>query len=34
MLFENYEAAELEFRLRRCGKSYEIVPVRIEELQE
>lgn len=30
MLFDDYETAQLEFRLRHCGKCYEIVPVRLE----
>jgi hypothetical protein len=33
MLCETYEDAQLEYRLRRCGKDYEIVPVRLEALE-
>ena len=33
MIFETYEDALNDFRWRRCGKSYEIVPVRVEELK-
>ena len=31
-LYETYESAEHDFRMRKCGKSYEIVPVRLEVL--
>ena len=34
MLWEHYEDALLEFRLRGCGKDYEVVPVRLEALEE
>lgn len=34
MLWENYEDATNEFRWRRCGKDYEVVPVRLEALEE
>lgn len=30
LLFETYEDAELEFRLRKCGKDYKIVRCRLE----
>lgn len=32
-LYETYDSAELDFRIRKCGKSYEIVPVRLEVLE-
>ena len=33
MIFESFEDAKYEFIARRCGKSYEIVPVRLEKLE-
>jgi hypothetical protein len=33
MTFERYEDAKLEYERRKCGKSYELVPVRIEALE-
>lgn len=33
MLFEDYTLAKLAFQARRCGKEYEIVPIRIEVLE-
>ena len=33
MLWEHYEDASLAFRLRGCGKDYEVVPVRLEALE-
>lgn len=32
MIFDSYENAAHEFKRRMCGKSYEIIPVRIEDL--
>lgn len=34
MIFESEQEAKNEFRWRMCGKSYEIIPVRIESLVE
>lgn len=34
LLFEDYKLACLEFEARRCGKAYEIVPVRLEALED
>lgn len=34
MIFESEEEATVSFRLRSCGKAYEIIPVRIESLVE
>lgn len=34
MLLETYEEATNELRWRRCGKDYEVVPVRLEALEE
>ncbi len=33
MTWEMYEAAFSEFKSRMCGKDYEIIPVRIEEIE-
>lgn len=33
LLFETEQDAQNEFRWRKCGKSYEIVPVRLEALE-
>lgn len=33
MIFETYEDAQNEFRWRKCGKTYEIVPIRLEALE-
>ena len=33
MVFDTYEQARLEMRWRQCGRDYEIVPVRIEEVR-
>ena len=33
LILETAEEAEAEMRYRRCGKSYEAVPVRLEVLQ-
>ena len=33
IVFESYEEARNQSRWRRCGKSYEIVPVRLEALE-
>lgn len=32
LTFDDYEDAKHELRTRRCGKDYEIVPVRIEQI--
>lgn len=32
--WETYEEACLDFKLRGCGKDYEIVPVRLEVLED
>ena len=32
MIWESYEAVKSEFTSRMCGKSYEIVPVRLDPL--
>lgn len=32
LIFETEQDARDEYRYRRCGKCYEIVPVRVEEL--
>lgn len=34
MLWETYEEARAEYNYRRCGKDYEVVPVRLEALEE
>lgn len=34
IIYESWDHAEVEFRARECGKSYEIVPVRIEVLED
>ena len=33
MIFKSFEDAKFEFIARQCGKSYEIVPVRLEKLE-
>ena len=33
LLWDDYEAAAYEFKHRQCGKSYEVVPVRLEALE-
>ena len=33
LIFETYEAAERDFKWREAGKTYEIVPVRLEALE-
>ena len=32
MLFDDFSVAKAEFEIRRCGKNYEIVPVRLVEM--
>ena len=34
MTFDEYEDACFEFNRRMCGKSYEVVPVRLEALEQ
>lgn len=34
MIFESYEEATNAFKWRHCSKAYEIVPVRIETLED
>lgn len=34
LIFEDRESAELEFKVRSCGKDYEIIPVRLEALED
>lgn len=34
LIFEDRESAELEFKVRSCCKDYEIVPVRLEALED
>ncbi len=34
MVFEDFDHAKSEFMFRRCGKAYEIVPVKMMELKE
>lgn len=33
LVFDDYKLAKLAFEARRCGKAYEIVPVRIEVIE-
>ena len=34
LLFDDHKIAKLEFEIRRCSNAYEIVPVKLEELEE
>lgn len=34
LIFEDRESSELEFKVRSCGKDYEVVPVRLEALED
>ena len=33
MIFESYEDAKREYKHRKCGKCYELVPVRVDALE-
>lgn len=33
MIFDSYELAQAEIRWRQCGRDYEAVPIRIEEVE-
>lgn len=33
MTWDEYKYAEMDFKWRRCGKDYEIVPIRIEVVE-
>lgn len=34
IIFDTYESAEAAMLLRRCGKSYRVIPVKIVEVEE